>query len=622
MFNKVLIANRGEIACRIIRTLKKLNITAVAVYSDADRHAQHVKLADEAYYLGPAPAAESYLCIDKIIAIAKKAHVEAIHPGYGFLAENANFARACEHAGIIFIGPPVPAIESMGSKAGAKALMMKHDVPTLPGYHNKDQNPEILFAAAKAIGFPVLIKASFGGGGRGMRIVHEEASFSEALATAKREALNSFGNDEVILEKYLAMPRHVEVQIFADQAQNYVYLFERDCSIQRRHQKVIEEAPAPRVDEELRARLGEAAVKAAQAIGYVGAGTVEFLLSDDGQFYFMEMNTRLQVEHPITEMITGEDLVEWQLRIAQGAPLPKRQDQLKIHGAAIEVRLCAEDPYNDFLPSTGKILIYDYPKNMPHVRMDTGFIAGDEVSIYYDSLLGKLIAWGKNREAARRTLLSALDQTEVLGIKTNRALLSKILQQDDFIQAHLSTHFIAKHEKTLLTVPEAIPETVLSAAAAHYLYHLKKAHKNAQDPWQSLIGWHSSVEVIFQYLDQQHKIKAGKSNPTEHIRLWHHGKQWIAHSQYESYTFYEASRFGNQNTQSHDDNQLTAPMPGRIIAQPVNIGDSVKRGQTLLIMEAMKMEHTIRAPFDGMIKALHAKVGDTVAENTQLVELN
>ncbi len=646
MFKKILIANRGEIACRIIHTLKQLNIIAIAVYSEADRFAKHVKQADEAYCIGESQASQSYLCIDKIIEVAKIAGADAIHPGYGFLSENAVFAKACENAGIIFIGPPVAAIESMGSKAAAKALMAQQGIPLLPGFHEAAQDEKTLLNAAKQIGFPVLIKASFGGGGRGMRVAKDAETFAEALAMAKREALSNFGNDHVILEKYLTNPRHIEVQIFADRYQGVCYLFERDCSIQRRHQKVVEEAPAPRIDEALREKLGKAAMQAARAIGYVGAGTVEFLLGEDQQFYFMEMNTRLQVEHPVTEMITGEDLVEWQIHVAQGLPLPKTQEALKIEGAAIEVRLCAEDPCNNFLPATGKIEAFDYPNT---VRVDTGYCAGDTISIYYDSLFAKIIAWGKNREEARRLMLEALDQTEVIGVKTNRALLVNILQQADFINAQTSTHFITMHEHTLLNLPKVAPFEVLVTLGLLHIQKLVQASRASDDPWQKLLaktfllefadeqenyslrfekekeGWHvtgqtKSVNAWF-LDDSAHRVDVSLNGETITMKVWESRTEFTVHYQHQYYLVHQLSRFGQQATHTVSESQLTAPMPGRVIARHVNVGDKVNSGQTILVMEAMKMEHAIRAPYDSVVKAIHCKVGEIVSEGVQLVEL-
>ena len=655
-FKKILIANRGEIACRVIRTCKALGITSVAVFSEADRQAQHVKQADEAYSIGPSASKESYLCGDKIIEVARACKADAIHPGYGFLSENADFAQACADSKIIFIGPSPAAIRQMGSKAKAKALMIQHKVPTLPAYVDKDQSEKTLLKAAEKIGFPVLIKASYGGGGRGMRVVEKAEDFSEGLQSAQREALNSFGNAEVIIEKFLANPRHIEVQIFGDTHQQCVYLFERDCSIQRRHQKVVEEAPAPGVDDKLRKALGEAAVRAAKAIDYTGAGTIEFLLDLDGQFYFMEMNTRLQVEHPVTEQIVGEDLVAWQIAVAQGAKLPKQQHELKIHGAAMEVRLCAEDPYHQFLPSTGKIEQLIFPEALAQFRVDTGYISGDVVSIYYDSLLAKLIAWGEDREAARHLLLKALDETEIIGVKTNRQLLSNILREKNFANAPFSTSFIAEHEAQLLALP-ALSAEVIVAAGLYCLTQILNESAQSSDPWHSLSGFRLNQSPVFdfsfQYEDkivgivfeknadrwrvkisndeifyeayvvqiQKDFFQFNLDQRVHYFRLWSHEKNCFIHFENQSYPLQKLSRFPALLTDSATENQLVAPMPGRIISCTVAVGDTIKAGQTLLIMEAMKMEHTLRAPYDGVIQALHCSAGDIVSEGMQLVEI-
>ncbi len=654
-FKKILIANRGEIACRIIRTLKQIQITAVVVYTDADRFAQHVKQADEAYYLGPSPPKESYLDGAKILAIAKAHQIDAIHPGYGFLSENADFAEACAKANIVFIGPPPDAIRQMGSKAAAKALMVRHQVPTLPAYFETAQDEKILLAAANKIGFPVLIKASYGGGGRGMRIVEKEQDFTNALASAQREALNNFGNSEVILEKYLVEPRHVEVQIFADHQGNVVYLFERDCSIQRRHQKIVEEAPAPNISDSLRQKMGEAAVRAAKAIHYVGAGTIEFLLDAGEQFYFMEMNTRLQVEHPVTEKIVNEDLVAWQIKVAQGERLPKLQNEIFKRGAAIEVRLCAEDPYHNFLPATGEITRFDYPRERIDVRVDTGYVKGDTVSIYYDSLLAKIITWGENRESARRLLLKALSQTEVLGVKTNRAILCEILQQPDFINAQFSTHFIAKHEAKILAHPPTAPE-VLVGSVLYLADQLIEKKSKSSDPWEKLVGFRIQETPHFRFYLGDHEgnyqlqcikddlywrvMLSSEINCEAYIinvqnncyqfimnqelikmEIWQQGDHLIIHWQNKSYELHVQSRFGETLDEASFENQLTAPMPGKIIHCMVELNTLVKAGQPLLIMEAMKMEHTIRGPFDGVVSAIHCQQGDIVTEGTQLIEV-
>src|SRR5574343_258757 len=439
MFTKILIANRGEIACRVIKTARRLGIKTVAVYSEADAGARHVRLADEAVLIGPAAARESYLVIEKIIAAAKQTGAEAIHPGYGFLSENEAFCHACDAAGIVFIGPPVSAIRAMGSKSEAKKLMEKAGVPLTPGYHGDNQAPAFLNLQADAIGYPVLIKAAAGGGGKGMRLVEKSGDFLEALASCKREAASSFGSDHVLVEKYLTRPRHIEIPVFGDTHGNYVYLFERDCSVQRRHQKVLEEAPAPGMTPERRAAMGQAAVDAARAVGYVGAGTVEFIANQDGSFYFMEMNTRLQVEHPGTEMITGQDLVEWQLRVAAGEPLPLNQEQLSIHGHALEARIYAEDPAKGFLPAPGRLVHLAPPEESAHVRVDTGVEEGDAISPHYDPMIAKLIVWDVNRDRALARMLQALADYRVVGVANNIEFLSRLTACPAFANADLAT---------------------------------------------------------------------------------------------------------------------------------------------------------------------------------------
>jgi 3-methylcrotonyl-CoA carboxylase alpha subunit len=486
MFGKILIANRGEIACRVIRTVRGLGIDTVAVYSDADRDALHVSMADEAVRIGEAAPRESYLRGDRIIEACKATGAQAVHPGYGFLSENAEFARLCQQNGIVFIGPPARAIEAMGSKSAAKSIMDRAGVPLVPGYHEEDQAPSRLSRAAKEIGFPVLLKAVAGGGGKGMRLVRQAAEFDEALAAARREAASSFGNDDMLVEKYLAQPRHVEVQVFCDRKGNAVYLFERDCSVQRRHQKVIEEAPAPGVTAELRRQMGEAAVRAAQAIEYEGAGTVEFLLDEGGSFYFMEMNTRLQVEHPVTEMITGQDLVEWQLRVAAGEGLPLKQDELGIRGHAFEARIYAEDPDHDFLPATGILSYLQPPDENEHVRVDTGVLQGDEVSVYYDPMIAKLVVWDENRKRALSRLARALSEYRVSGLRTNISFLYNLATSKPFRDAELDTHFIEKHHDMLFHESEHDRVQDLPLASLYLLLRLEQATRaraGSSDPW-------------------------------------------------------------------------------------------------------------------------------------------
>jgi 3-methylcrotonyl-CoA carboxylase alpha subunit len=465
MFKKILIANRGEIACRVVRTARRMGIATVAVYSEADANARHVRLADEAVPIGPAAARESYLVIDRIIEAARSSGALAIHPGYGFLSENEAFAEACERAGLVFIGPSVAAIRAMGSKSAAKALMEKAGVPLTPGYHGDDQDPAHLKVEADRIGYPVLIKASAGGGGKGMRRVDRADDFDAALVSCKREAKSSFGDDQVLVEKYVLKPRHIEIQVFGDTHGNVVHLFERDCSVQRRHQKVLEEAPAPGMTESRRAAMGEAAVEAAKAVGYVGAGTVEFIANQDGSFYFMEMNTRLQVEHPVTEMITGLDLVEWQLRVADGQPLPLRQDQLTIAGHALEARIYAEDPDKGFLPSTGRLLHLASPQESEHVRVDTGVDEGDSITPFYDPMIAKLIVWGHDRRAALATMHRALAQYRIVGVANNVAFLDRLVGTRSFADADLDTGLIEREHAVLFPAAAAAPRDVWLVAA-------------------------------------------------------------------------------------------------------------------------------------------------------------
>lgn len=652
MFNKILIANRGEIACRIMRTAHKLGIQCVAVYSEADADALHVKLADEAYCIGPAPAVESYLCGAKIIDVALKSGAQAIHPGYGFLSEKAEFAAACEKAGICFIGPPAKAIAAMGSKSAAKKIMAKAKVPLVPGYHGDDQDEKTLSKEAEKIGYPVLLKATAGGGGKGMRVVNRASEFAENLAGAKREALASFGDDTILIEKYLTQPRHVEIQVFADQHNEFVYLFERDCSIQRRHQKVIEEAPAPGMTASLRKQMGEAAVAAARAIGYIGAGTVEFLLNEDGQFYFMEMNTRLQVEHPVTEMITGQDLVEWQLKVANGESLPLKQTQLKIHGHAFEMRICAEDPLNDFLPSIGLLRFVKTPAENSHVRLDTGVMQGDYISHYYDPMLAKLIVWGEDRDKALLGVREALAQYQIIGVTTNLDLLAAIAEHPDFIAARFDTGFIAKHHAEILQVPE-VTAPVLALAS---LYVLQDQQIYVTSPWDVKDNWRMNLpaeqkllfsaygvekNVVAQQIDAGYSIiiadqkmhvqgsklkitgeliamvddqelKATISMEADKLYMLAYGKRY-------QITYLNADNIDHGVQGAESKVHLAAPMPSKVVALLVKEGENVVRGAGLAVVEAMKMEHTIHAPADGVIKEWYFKVGDLVQEGVELL---
>ena len=655
MFEKILIANRGEIACRVIRSAKKLGIATVAVYSDADAQSQHVKLADEAIHIGESPAAQSYLQIDRIIQAAIDTGAQAIHPGYGFLSENDQFAEACQANNITFIGPPVAAILAMGLKATSKALMEKAGVPLTPGYHGSNQDAEFLKQQADDIGYPVLIKASAGGGGKGMRLVERSEDFLSSLASCKSEAKSSFGNDEVLIERYVINPRHIEVQVFGDSHGNYVHLFERDCSVQRRHQKVLEEAPAPLVSQDKLDAMRQAAIDAARAVDYVGAGTVEFIVEQDGTAYFMEMNTRLQVEHPVTEMITGVDLVEWQLRVAFGEPLPKQQKQLKIHGHAIEARVYAEEPEKGFIPAIGQISYLHYPEQNQHVRVDSGIVQGEEISSYYDPMIAKLIVWGENREAALLQMHHALGQFHVDGLGNNIAFLDRIIRCDSFKNAELDTNLIQREDEFLFkNIPSLQPELVVATALTELLLRFSK-NKPASNPvWQSETLWRVNIspsyaiklkldETLFQVnlsADKEGFIaeyQGGKfhisgqllNTNTAHFNI--NGKQdKIAFSQNtqgltifkngQSHKFsYLNQKFSSEDAQSTEGN-LKAPMPGVITQVLVAANDQVKKDDVLMTLEAMKMEYSIRAPHDGIISASYFQAGDQVKAGDELVE--
>ncbi|MDF3024427.1 MAG: 3-methylcrotonyl-CoA carboxylase [Alphaproteobacteria bacterium] len=665
MIKKILIANRGEIACRVMRTCQRLGIKTVAVYSEADAEALFVEIADEAYPIGPAAARESYLVAEKILDVAKRSGADAVHPGYGFLSENEEFAEACEKAGVIFIGPPPAAILAMGGKSEAKALMEKAKVPLVPGYHGDKQEEKFLADEAAKIGFPVLIKASAGGGGKGMRVVENAGQFSEQLQGAKREAKASFGDDHVLIEKYLVNPRHVEIQVFADKFGNTVYLFERDCSIQRRHQKVLEEAPAPGLSEATRKKMGEAAVAAAKAIGYVGAGTVEFLLDASENFYFMEMNTRLQVEHPVTEYITGLDLVEQQIRAAEGHKLPFTQADLKINGHAMEVRLYAEDPANNFLPGAGQIKYLRFPTESDAVRIDTGvreapFGDGDTISIHYDPMIAKIIAWGKDRDAAIANLKGALDQTLVTGPKTNLVFLRRLLESPDFKAGKVNTSFIKNHEAELLPAKQP-PSDTAYALAVLGLLNDRDVLPSAQDagsPWNDLSAWRiagGDTEVFKFENDGKEAVvtvssKKGFATPQLTVNgkpvsatfapamydlsfdakldgqqynavVLHDGRDitLLHDGHYEELNYLDPLAY--ESSDNETDGKLTAPMPGKVVAVRVQLGDAVKKGQPLVIVEAMKMEHTIISPADGIVEKIHAGVGDQVHEKYELISL-
>ncbi|WP_313214439.1 acetyl/propionyl/methylcrotonyl-CoA carboxylase subunit alpha [Stenotrophomonas acidaminiphila] len=652
MFDKILIANRGEIACRVIATCRRLGIATVAVYSDADRDARHVRLADEAIHIGPAPAADSYLRGAAILDAARRSGAQAIHPGYGFLSENAGFARACADAGVVFIGPPASAIDAMGDKSAAKALMQQAGVPLTPGYHGERQEPAFLRAQADAIGYPVLIKASAGGGGKGMRRVEASADFDAALASCQREAQSAFGNAHVLVEKYIERPRHIEIQVFGDGHGNVVHLFERDCSVQRRHQKVLEEAPAPGMTPERRAAMGKAATDAARAVGYVGAGTVEFIASPSGEFWFMEMNTRLQVEHPVTELITGTDLVEWQLRVAAGQPLPKTQAQLAIHGHAIEARLYAEDADRGFLPSTGTLRHLRLPRPDAHVRVDAGVEQGDAITPYYDPMIAKLIVHDVDRDSALRRMRQALAQCRAVGVTTNAGFLHRLVATGSFRQADLDTALIEREHDALDVRhhPASAADWALAAVLA-----IDDGATAAADasPWTIADGWRAAGPparaVTLEHQQQQRTLRVrrhadgwqvdGDGDPLR-LRGRVHADGYAVQIDDRLHRG-DVVRDGNALHVFADGNQrrftlhdpvaeadggsdhggsLLAPMPGRVIALLVEPGSRVARGTPLLVMEAMKMEHTLQAPADGVVNGYRVRGGDQVGDGAVLVD--
>ncbi|WP_454255020.1 acetyl/propionyl/methylcrotonyl-CoA carboxylase subunit alpha [Pseudomonas sp. Marseille-Q8238] len=633
----ILVANRGEIACRVMRTAKALGLTTVAVHSDIDHNARHVREADISVSLGGAKPADSYLLMDKIIAAAKASGAQAVHPGYGFLSENASFARKLHEAGLIFLGPPASAIDAMGSKSAAKALMEQAGVPLVPGYHGEAQDLETFRVAAERIGYPVLLKATAGGGGKGMKVVEQESELAEALSSAQREALSSFGDARMLVEKYVLKPRHVEIQVFADQHGNCLYLNERDCSIQRRHQKVVEEAPAPGLSPALRQAMGESAVRAAQAIGYVGAGTVEFLLDARGEFFFMEMNTRLQVEHPVTEAITGLDLVAWQIRVARGEALPMTQAQVPLNGHAIEVRLYAEDPDGGFLPASGPLKLYREPAAGPGRRVDSGVEEGDEVSPFYDPMVAKLIAWGESREEARQRLLAMLKETLVGGFKTNLAFLTRILAHPAFAEAQLDTGFISRYEAQLLPAPQPLTEDFWQLAGEAFVASEveRRREDDRHSPWSARAGWRSGLapETVLtlrcgeatQVVNLGGSVSAGTliANGTKlHVRSIRQGDTLFIEWQG---TLYEVTRVdpiaeAEAGLAGHAGG-LTAPMNGSIVRVLVEVGQQVEAGTALVVLEAMKMEHSIRAPQAGTVKAIYCGEGELISEGTALVEL-
>ena len=674
MFKKILIANRGEIACRVAATCSRLGIKTVAVYSDADAHAKHVVSCDEAVYIGASSPKESYLRWEKIIETALATGAQAIHPGYGFLSENDAFATACQAAGLVFIGPPASAIQAMGLKAESKQLMEKAGVPLVPGYHGANQDAAFLQGQADSMGYPVLIKASAGGGGKGMRIVEKAADFAAALASCKREAINSFGDDAVLIEKYVQRPRHIEIQVFGDTQGNYVYLFERDCSVQRRHQKVLEEAPAPGLSEAMRQQMGATAVSAARAVNYVGAGTVEFIVEQqpDGamNFFFMEMNTRLQVEHPVTEAITGLDLVEWQLLVASGEPLPLKQEQLRITGHAIEARICAENPDNQFLPATGQLKVYGLPEHVTfertaggnsavNVRVDSGVREGDTISPYYDSMIAKLIVHGATREQALARMDDALAKTHIVGLNTNVQFLRYVVRSDSFAQANLDTGLIPREQVALFN-QEPVGAALAVAAAVVHTLHAESAQNVSSrsawtDPWSKRDGWQShgiharafefefhggQVAAQLRYLhDGALHLTVGETSGTLSYSHTDSGFD-ISFSKYRiiAKTYKNGDIVGiftdkgatqiiaidllEHAGETHEEGgRLTAPMPGKVVSFSVKAGDKVLKGQALAVMDAMKMEHTIASPTDGVVQELLYQPGDQVVEGAELLKL-
>ena len=663
MFDKILIANRGEIACRIARTAKRLGIRTVAVYSVADARALHVEQCDEAYGIGPAPARASYLRADRIVETARACGAQAIHPGYGFLSENAGFARACEQAGIVFVGPPADAIRAMGSKSAAKDIMAKAGVPVVPGYHGDAQELQALQREADKIGYPLLIKASAGGGGKGMRVVESAGQLKDALVGAQREAASSFGDNRVLLEKYLAQARHIEVQVFGDSQGNTLHLFERDCTVQRRHQKVLEEAPARGMSAAQRRQMGAAAVAAARAVGYVNAGTIEFIVDEAGEFYFMEMNTRLQVEHAVTERITGLDLVEWQLRVATGEPLPLAQKQLKIGGHAVEARIYAEDPLRGFVPAAGRIVHLRLPQNSAHVRVDTGVRQGDDIGVHYDPLIAKLICWDEDRPAALRRLRSALAECEVAGVATNLALLSAIGAHPAFAAADgepgaVDTGFIGRYRTQLIPEPQPAPDRVLALAVLSELMSIDEAARAAAresgdsfSPWNLRDGWRLNQDNhhTFVFLDGAHEVSVTAHYRRDALQLELPGAKLLAHAERSPDGGLVAELDGERvhaNVVRSDreltvfvagvahrlqvcefetiqdeeaGGRLTAPMPGSVIEVLVKEGEAVEPGRALMIIEAMKMEHTIVAPMAGRVARVRFAPGEQVKEGDQLI---
>ena len=664
MFTKILIANRGEIACRVAATAKRLGIQTVAVYADADAEAMHVKACDEAVRIGGSAPAQSYLQWQRILDAACATGAQAVHPGYGFLSENDAFATACAEAGLVFIGPKPASIRAMGLKAESKRLMANAGVPLVPGYHGENQDSAFLQEQADVIGYPVLIKASAGGGGKGMRVVSQAGDFAAALSSCQREAINSFANDAVLIEKYVQRPRHIEIQIFGDNHGNCVSLFERDCSVQRRHQKVLEEAPAPGMTAAMRLAMGEAAVAAAKAVQYVGAGTVEFIVeqADDGamSFYFMEMNTRLQVEHPVTEAVTGLDLVAWQLRVAAGEPLPKSQDQLQLNGHAIEARICAENPNQDFLPATGPLWHFSGPEashfcfTAGGVRLDTGVTQGDVVSPFYDSMLAKLIVWGADRDEALAKLDKALSEMQVVGVANNVAFLRDVVQSASFSQGDLDTDLIARERDNLFKT-QTLSED-LAVAGVMGMVLRQEVDAMGSNPWQAVDGWQvvgappRPFQLQGAWGDEVRALNVVLYSAPQRLRIadMDHAFEWRAHPRGVSVClngvwtdlsvvasagqYHVFSRAGHAVLQRVDPlagsaqaadalGGLNTPMPGKLIRMDVAVGDTVAKGQVLAVMEAMKMEHSIASPRDGVVSEVFYAVGDQVAEGQALLTL-
>jgi 3-methylcrotonyl-CoA carboxylase alpha subunit len=636
MLRRLLIANRGEIVCRIARTARRLGVTAIAVYSEADEHARHVRTADEAYYLGPAPAAQSYLDIGKILELAHRVGADAVHPGYGFLSENADFAQGCADAGLIFVGPPAAAIRAMGSKSASKAAMAAVGVPVAPGYHGDDQAPRRLAAEAERVGYPLIIKASAGGGGKGMQVVNSAAEVEAAVESARRLARTAFGDDKLLLERYFPRARHVEVQVFAD-------------SVQRRHQKIIEEAPAPGLREEVRAAMAEAAIQSARAVGYVGAGTVEFLVDESQQFYFMEMNTRLQVEHPVTELITGIDLVEWQLRIAEGAPLPQAQHDILRQGSAMEARLYAEDPAHGYLPSVGRISHLHWPDAAAGLRLDIGVDTGDDVSSFYDPMLGKVIAWGESRGEAADKLNKALAELEIVGVATNRALLTSVLADEEFLRGGVATNFLGMRHSALAFGEPPADDT--DAVLAALWCASRETHEDAL--WADSRGWRlaGKPKSAWRFGDRTVLIEASAANEyiarlagrdyalrgvvreaqslsvglggqMQRLRVIEMGDDLHLFRGGRHVTLRPArTEDALQVEAGVEEGSLLTPLPGTLVAVHVAAGQKVERGAPLVTVEAMKMEHTLTAPYSGTVSRVAFGLGERVAAGAILVEL-